>query len=53
MRSFFAKKGNKINAWETQGKDTHAANTREKCGSHLTKTSPHNKCDGTRILRHE
>ena len=51
--SFFAKKGNEINAWETQGKDTRAANMKDKHGTHLTKKSPYNKYDGMRISRHE
>ena len=52
-RSFFAKKGNELNARETQGRDTRATNTEEKCGAYLTKKSPHNKYDGMRISGHE
>ena len=46
------KKGNEFNVWETQGKPTRAANTNTKRGNQLTKISPHNKYDGTRILGH-
>jgi len=52
-RSFFPKKANELSAWETQGRDTCAANTEEKRGTHLTKKLPHNKYDGTRISGHE
>ena len=50
---FFAKKWNKINAWETQGRNTRVTNANEKHGNQLTKISPHNKYDGTRISRHK
>ena len=50
---FFAKKGSKINARETQGKHARAINTRRKRGNHLTGISPHNKCDETRIFGHQ
>jgi len=49
---FLLKRGSKINARETQGKHTRATNTRGKCGNHLTRISPHIKCDKTRILGH-
>ena len=52
-KEFFAKKGSKINAQETQGKHAHAINTRRKRGNHLMGISPHNKCDEARILGHE
>ena len=52
-RSFFAKKGNELNARETQGRDTRATNTEEKCGTHLMKKSPYNNYDGMRISGHE
>ena len=41
-----------MNSWETQGKPTRVANTNTKRGDQLTKISPHNKYDGTRILGH-
>ena len=49
---FLLKWGSKINVRETQGKHTHATNTRGKRGDHLTGLSPHIKCDETRIMGH-
>ena len=37
---------------ETQGKYTHAANIIVERGNQLTKISPYNKYEGTRISRH-
>ena len=52
-RLFDKKKRNEFNAQETQGKHTLAANTNMERGDQLTKMSPHNKYDGTRISGHE
>ena len=50
---FLIKKGNEFNACETQLKHTRAANTNKERGNQLTKMSPNNKYDGTRIPGHE
>ena len=52
MRRLFDKKGNEINAQETQGKLTRAPNIITKCGNQLTKILPHNEYDGMRIVGH-
>ena len=50
---FFSKKRSKINARETQGTLTRTTNTKRERDHHLTGISPHIKCDGMRISRHE
>ena len=52
-RLFDKKKGNEFNTRETQGKHTRAANTNLERGNQLTKMSPHNRYDKTRISGHE
>ena len=53
MRRLLDKKGNEFDVRETQEKQKCAANTNMERGNQLTKMSPHNKYDGTRILGHE